>query len=79
VTTKILDRSHIGGAWEGIGEAGRESTEKVEQLALQTRTQFAAAAAEIRSAHRCDSQNCAHVARELAFTGCRIAESAQVD
>jgi integrase len=49
------------------------------KLELPTRSQFAAFIAEMRAGHSRDSQNCADLAEGLAFTGCRIAESAEIE
>lgn len=54
-------------------------TVKPKQLELPTRAQFAAFISEMSAAHSRDSQNCADLAQGLAFTGCRIAESAQIE
>ena len=51
---------------------------KQKQLELPTRAQFAAFIAAIRSAHSRDTQNCGDLVQGLAFTGCRIAEAAQI-
>jgi len=52
---------------------------KAKPLELPTRSQFAAFVAEMRVGHSRDSQSCADLAQGLAFTGCRIAESAHIE
>ena len=52
---------------------------KQKQLELPSRSQFTAFIAEIRAGQSRDSQNCADLAQGLAFTGCRIAESGQIE
>ena len=52
---------------------------KQKQLELPSRSQFTAFIAEIRAGQSRDSQNCADLAQGLAFTGCRIAESAHIE
>ncbi len=49
------------------------------QLTLPTRAQFAAFIGEMRAGHSRDSKNCADLAEGLAFTGCRLAESTQIE
>jgi len=48
-------------------------------LELPTLAQFSAFIAEMRAAHSRYSRSCADLAQGLAFTGCRIAESAQIE
>ncbi len=48
------------------------------QLELPTLAQFAAFITEMQAGHSRDSMNCADLAQGLAFTGCRIAEAAQI-
>jgi integrase len=52
---------------------------RAKKLELPTRSQFAAFIAEMRAGHGRDSVNCADLAEGLAFTGCRIGESTQID
>ena len=52
---------------------------RAKRLELPTRAQFANFIAEMRAGHSRDSQNCADLAQGLAFTGCRIAESAHIE
>jgi integrase len=52
---------------------------RTKQLSLPTRAQFSAFITETRAGRSRDSKNCADLAEGLAFTGCRIAESAQVE
>jgi integrase len=49
------------------------------KLELPTRKQFAEFITEMRRAHSRDSQNCADLVQGLAFTGCRIGESGQIE
>lgn len=48
------------------------------QLELPTLAQFSAFIVEMQAGHSRDSLNCANLAQGLAFTGCRIAEAAQL-
>jgi integrase len=52
---------------------------RAKQLSLPTRAQFSAFITEMRAGRSRDSKNCADLAEGLAFTGCRIAESAQIE
>ena len=52
---------------------------KAKPLELPSRSQFAAFVAEMRAGRSRDSQKCADLAQGLAFTGCRIAESAHIE
>lgn len=53
--------------------------QKAKHLELPTRAQFTGFIEEMRNAQTRDAQNCADLAQGLAFTGCRIAESAQIE
>ena len=52
---------------------------RAKKLELPTRSQFVAFIAEMQAGHGRDSQNCADLAQGLAFTGCRIGESTQIE
>jgi integrase len=54
-------------------------TVRLKKLDLPTLAQFGTFIAEMRAAHSRDTQNCADLAEGLAYTGCRIAESAQIE
>ena len=52
---------------------------RAKKLELPTRSQFVAFIKEMQAGHGRDSQNCADLAQGLAFTGCRIGESTQIE
>jgi integrase len=52
---------------------------RAKKLETPTRSHFAAFIAEMRAGHGRDSVNCADLAEGIAFTGCRIAESTQIE
>ena len=54
-------------------------TIRPKQLELPTRAKFAEFIAEMRRAHSRDSANCADFVQGLAYTGCRIGESAEIE
>jgi integrase len=54
-------------------------TIRPKQLELPTRAKFAEFIAEMRRVHSRDSANCADFVQGLAFTGCRIGESAEIE
>jgi len=53
--------------------------QKAKHLELPTREQFAKFIEEMRKAQTRDAKNCADLAEGLAFTGCRISESAEIE
>lgn len=62
-----------------VADGLERKTVRLKKLELPSLAQFEAFIAEIRSAHSRDTQNCADLAEGLAYTGCRISESAQIE
>ena len=77
---RILQSAVESGVIYSNPAAGLErKAQKARHLELPTRAQFAEFIEEMQNAQTRDAHNCADLAKGLAFTGCRIAESTQIE
>ena len=77
---RILQTAVESGVIYSNPAAGLERrAQKARHLELPTRAQFAEFIEAIQNAQTRDAHNCANLAQGLAFTGCRIAESTQIE